>query len=199
MSDEIGLGVRLGLQAIIVLSAVAVVVFAWRAWVAWQRLRRVLTRGDAPGPMGSAEALAATVAMVREARGAAPVGAAPPAHQHLAGLDRSALAITTGRIFSDLHGALASGDVAPMGDRLTPELYAQLRARCAAGGRATALAFRSAEVTAAWREDGREHAIVRLTGAITDGVGSRVEEWRLVRPVGERGWKVAGIAPAPTR
>ena len=48
MSGDVGLAVRVGLPVVIALSAVVVVVFAWRAWVAWQRLRRVLGRGETP-------------------------------------------------------------------------------------------------------------------------------------------------------
>src|SRR5712691_546324 len=76
-------------------------------------------------------------------------------------------------VYRSVHTARMSRDVASLRDRVTPELHGELQAQC---DRLRSLGHAShvedveirAQVTEAWREDGRDYVTAYIAGAMLD-------------------------------
>jgi predicted lipid-binding transport protein (Tim44 family) len=117
-------------------------------------------------------------------------------------------------VFRTTHTARMGRDVASLRDRVTPQLYGELRAQ-AEGLRSLGHASHvdqieiRAQVTEAWHEDGRDYVtayiagamldytVDELTGALVDGsktVPENVEAfWTFTRPAGLNPWMLSAI------
>ena len=99
-------------------------------------------------------------------------------------------------VFRAAHRAWAARDVTALRDRVTPEMYAELQARCdalagppARGGEPEPEI--TAEVTEAWQEGGRDYLTAYIAGSM---LGDTVEEyWTFRRPSGLNFWMLAAI------
>jgi len=118
------------------------------------------------------------------------------------------------RVFRDTCNARMSRDVAPLRDRVTPELYGELRAQ---SERLRSLGHTShveqieirAEVTEAWHEDGRDYVTASIdgsmldyttdevTGALVEGSRTVLEHvdafWTFTRPAGLNPWMLSAL------
>ena len=117
-------------------------------------------------------------------------------------------------VFRNAHGARMSRDIASLRDRVTPELYGELQARCArlrSRGHAShvdQIEIR-ARVTEAWHEDGRDYLTAYIIGtmldyAVDEGTGALVDGsrttprdveafWTFTRPAGLNPWMLSAI------
>jgi predicted lipid-binding transport protein (Tim44 family) len=117
--------------------------------------------------------------------------------------------------FAGVQGAVAARDVAPVRERLAPEMFGVLLTQIEelkAARRRNVLErieLGRAEVTEAWQEKGQDYVTVYFEGSMLDYsvdessgavvVGSktepaRVEEfWTFTRPVGPNPWKLSAI------
>ena len=117
-------------------------------------------------------------------------------------------------VFRATHTARMNRDVASLRDRVTPELYGELRAQ---GDRLASLRHAShveqidirAEVTEAWHENGRDYVtayidgsmlayiVDEVTGALVEGsktIAQKVEAfWTFTRPGGLNPWMLSAI------
>jgi len=116
-------------------------------------------------------------------------------------------------VFRVTHAARMSRDIASLRDRVTPELYGELQARC---DRSRSLGHAShvsemeihAEVTEAWHEDGRDYVtafvagemldytVDERTGALVAGSKSTQDVeafWTFTRPSGLNPWMLSAI------
>ena len=118
------------------------------------------------------------------------------------------------RVFRDIHDARMSRDVGSLRDRVTPQLYGELRAR---SERSRSLGHAShveqieirAEVTEAWHEDGLDYVtayvdgsmldytVDEATGALVEGSNTTPENvdafWTFTRPAGLNPWMLSAI------
>ncbi len=130
------------------------------------------------------------------------------------GFDPSRFAGYAAMVFRDTQGAWMSRDVGALRDRVTPELYGELTARCDRL-RDTRRANRLerievvAEITEAWQQGDRDYVTVSIGGSLVDYTidevsdrlvaGSRtsprpVEEfWTFTRPAGLNFWMLSAI------
>jgi predicted lipid-binding transport protein (Tim44 family) len=192
--------------------------------MAWMRRRREATVAPAPA---YATAGGGTWAGGGTAT-AQPVDTLPEMPAALADLDRgvghirqmdpafdpAALAASARTVFGQVQAAIGARDVAPLRDRIGPELFGVLKTQCDAlrGGRRVnrveGIDIREADVTEAWQESGRDYATVRLAGSLIDYTadeatgevvkGSRSaqafeEYWTFSRPVGPNRWVLGAI------
>lgn len=124
-------------------------------------------------------------------------------------------------IFGATHRARASGDVGALRDRVTPELYGELRAQSEQSERLPSLGHAShvaeievrAEVTEAWQEDGRDYVTAYVAGSMLDYTvegatgalvaGSKTSPktvdafYTFTRPAGLNPWMLSAIQTAP--
>jgi predicted lipid-binding transport protein (Tim44 family) len=120
--------------------------------------------------------------------------------------------------FLEVQQGVAQRDVSWLRDRVAPELYATLQAQCdrLRAARQTnhveQIRIRSAQVTEAWQEGGRDFATVHLeaslldytvddtTGSVVEGSKNTpqtvAEFWTFVRPVGNNPWQLTAIQAA---
>ncbi|HET9489794.1 MAG TPA: Tim44-like domain-containing protein [Methylomirabilota bacterium] len=120
----------------------------------------------------------------------------------------------TGMVFRDVQNAWMTRDIGPLRDRLTPEMYGELQARCdrlhEAGrlNRIDCIEIR-AEITEAWQESDQDYVTAYISGsmidytvdAMTNGLvnGSSVipkeveEFWTFTRPAGLNFWMLSAI------
>ncbi len=121
-------------------------------------------------------------------------------------------------VFFNVQAAWMARDMASVRDLLAPELYEELQKECERLraerrlNRLENIAVRSAEVTEAWQESGRDYVTVRLLANLLDYTvdevtnevveGSRTapvkfeEYWTFVRPVGRNAWRLSAIQQA---
>ena len=119
-----------------------------------------------------------------------------------------------GMVFRDVQNAWMTRDFESLRDRVTPEMYAALQARCERlrtsrrVNRAAEIEI-TAEITEAWQELGRDYLTAYIGGSIvdytvdeeTDGLvdGSRTiprsvdEFWTFTRPAGLNFWTLSAI------
>ena len=117
-------------------------------------------------------------------------------------------------VFRATHTARMSRDVSSLRDRVTPELYGELKAQC---DRAVSLRHAShveqieirAEVTEAWHENGRDYltayidgsmlayTVDEVTAAVVEGSKTVLEKveafWTFTRPGGLNFWMLSAI------
>ena len=131
-----------------------------------------------------------------------------------ASFDPAQFVATAAAMFTRVEGAFGQGDMGALRDVLTPELQAEMQARCdrlrAEGrtNRVEQIEVDRAEVTEAWQETGQDFVTVYLSASMLDYVvdargglveGSNsapvsVEEyWTFTRPVGAGRWKLTAI------
>ena len=117
-------------------------------------------------------------------------------------------------VFSATHHARASRDVDSLRDRVTPELYGELRAqaerlRSLGHARHVEQIEIRAEVTEAWHEDGRDYVTAYIAGSMLDytvdeATDARVDGsktvlenveafWTFTRPAGLNPWMLSAI------
>lgn len=117
-------------------------------------------------------------------------------------------------VFRDAQAAWMTRDMAPLRDRLTPEMHDALQARCdqlRSSRRVNRIDEIEiiATVTEAWQESGRDYVTAHVSGSIVDYMideasdtlvdGSRtvprgVEEfWTFTRPAGLNFWMLSAI------
>jgi predicted lipid-binding transport protein (Tim44 family) len=141
------------------------------------------------------------------------IGDAPVA----APFDEAAFVAAAKQLFSSLQTALALRDVSLLCDRLTPQMYEGLSARCAElkaarqHSRIERVEFQRVEVTGAWRDRDQEWTRVCLQGSMdestVDDVTAKVvdsaptafeEYWTFQRLLGSARWKLCGIQAVET-
>lgn len=125
---------------------------------------------------------------------------------------------TASDVFFNVQTAWMARDMASVRDLLAPELYEELQKECERLraerrlNRLENIAVRSAEVTEAWQESGRDYVTVRFLANLLDYTvdevtnevieGSRTapvkfeEYWTFVRPVGRNAWRLSAIQQA---
>lgn len=124
------------------------------------------------------------------------------------------LAGYTGMVFRDVQNAWMTRDIESLRDRLSPEMYGELRARCGRLRQARQLNRIGwieirAEITEAWQESDQDYVTAYIAGSmvdyivdeVTDGLvnGSSaipkdVEEfWTFTRPAGLNFWMLSAI------
>jgi len=118
-------------------------------------------------------------------------------------------------VFHEVQARFTARDLAPIRDRLTPEMYAELQAQCdrlrsaRRTNRVERIAVREAKITEAWQEGGQDYITVLIavslvdytvddaTGAVVDGAKDAVQDveefWTFTRPVGPNAWKLSAI------
>ena len=133
------------------------------------------------------------------------------------GFDPRRFAGYTGMVFRDAQAAWAVQDIGAVRDRVTPEMYVELQARCSRlrkigqADRVERIEI-TAEITEAWQEHGRDYATAYIDGSIVDYTvdevthslvhGSRtvprdIEEfWTFTRPAGLNFWMLSAIQTA---
>ncbi|HSE94071.1 MAG TPA: Tim44 domain-containing protein [Methylomirabilota bacterium] len=129
--------------------------------------------------------------------------------------DPGAFAEVARTAFLDVQRAVGARDVAPLRERLTPEMFAVLQGQVdeVRAARRTShvedVRFDRVDVSEAWQESGRDFVTVYLTGSLLDYTvsdttrevvnGSRTapqafeEFWTFTRPVGPNGWRLSAI------
>ena len=100
-------------------------------------------------------------------------------------------------VFRTTHDARMSGDIGAVRDRVTPQLYGELRAQCERVGSlenpsGVEPAEIRAEITEAWHEDGRDYVTAYITAADVR-VESADEFWTFTRPAGLNPWMLSAI------
>jgi predicted lipid-binding transport protein (Tim44 family) len=120
----------------------------------------------------------------------------------------------TGMVFRDVQNAWMTRDIGPLRDRLTPEMYGELQARCdrlhEAGrlNRVDGIEIR-AEITEAWQESDQDYVTAYISGSMIDYtvdtmtnglvngssvIPKEVEEfWTFTRPAGLNFWMLSAI------
>ena len=99
-------------------------------------------------------------------------------------------------VFRNTHRARTSGDLGALRDRVTPELYGELRAQSERAGSpgppsdVEQIEIR-AEVTEAWHEDGRDYVTAYIDGSMLDDAF-----WTFTRPAGLNPWMLSAIQTA---
>lgn len=89
------------------------------------------------------------------------------------GFDPARFAGYAAMVYRDVHGAWTAGDVGPVRDRLTPEMFEELR-RQRAELRSIGLVNRveeieiRADITEAWQEKGQDYVTAYLAGSMLD-------------------------------
>lgn len=131
-----------------------------------------------------------------------------------AGFDPRRFAGYAGMLFRDAHSAWMIRDIGSLRDRVTPQMYEELRAR-SDWLQSKAHAYRvgdidiTAEITEAWQESGRDYVTAYIGGEIVDytvdeGSGALVsgakttprsveEFWTFTRPAGLNFWMLSAI------
>ena len=130
------------------------------------------------------------------------------------GFDPSRIAGYVGMIFRTTQHAWMRGDIGPLRDRVTPELYGEMQAQCDRLRRAghvnrVAEIEITATVTEAWQERGFDYVTAHISGSIIDytveeargsvvdgarDIPREVEEfWTFTRPAGLNFWMLAAI------
>jgi predicted lipid-binding transport protein (Tim44 family) len=117
-------------------------------------------------------------------------------------------------VFRDAQSAWTRRDIAALRDRVTPEMYGELRAQCDRlervrhANRVEEVEIR-AQVTEAWQESGQDYVTASISGSmvdytideVSDGLvnGSRTlpravdEFWTFTRPAGLNAWMLSAI------
>jgi predicted lipid-binding transport protein (Tim44 family) len=135
-----------------------------------------------------------------------------------AGFDSARMGEMASDAFFKIQGAWMARDMGPVRGLLTPEMFASLQQQCdqlRAARRVNRLeniALRSAQVTEAWQEGGRDYATILFLASVLDYTtdedgrqvleGSRTEPvkfeefWTFSRPVGPNPWTVSAIQQA---
>ncbi len=169
------------------------------------------TAGDYGGGGGAAPAPAP--ATDDRGQGVAHIRQMDPA------FDPAQFATSATAMLVQVQGAWAQGDMSAARDLLTPQMQAEMQAKCdalrAAGrtNRVEQIEVGRAEVSEAWQETGQDFVtvyfeasmldyVVDARGAVVEGSDRatvRVEEfWTFTRPVGANRWKLAAIqSPGP--
>jgi predicted lipid-binding transport protein (Tim44 family) len=133
------------------------------------------------------------------------------------GFDPARFAGYTGMLFRDAQRAWTTRDIGSLRDRVTPEVYGELREQCdrlreaGQANRVERIEI-TAEITEAWQENGRDYATAYIGGSLVDYTvteesdslvhGSRtiargVEEfWTFTRPAGLNFWMLSAIQSA---
>ena len=99
-------------------------------------------------------------------------------------------------VFRRTHDARMSGDIGPLRDRVTPQLYGELRAQCEQVGslgrprHVEEIEIR-AEVTEAWHEDGRDYVTAYIAASTPDDAFLT-----FTRPAGLNPWMLSAIQTA---
>jgi len=128
-------------------------------------------------------------------------------------------ASTASDLFFKVQAAWMMRDMGSVREVLTPEMHASLQAQCDRLraehriNRLENIAIRSADVTEAWQEGGRDFVTVGFLANVLDYTvdetgnqvieGSRMEPvkfeeyWTFGRPVGPNSWKLSAIQQAP--
>jgi predicted lipid-binding transport protein (Tim44 family) len=128
--------------------------------------------------------------------------------------DPSRFAGYAGMVFRDVQHAWTIRDFGSLRDRVTPEMYGALQARCERlrtshrVNRAAAIEI-TADITEAWQENGRDYVTAYIGGSIVDYTvdeasgglvdGSRTiprsvdEFWTFTRPAGLNFWMLSAI------
>ncbi len=130
------------------------------------------------------------------------------------GFDPSRFVGYVGMLFRTAQHAWMTGDIGPLRDRVTPEMYGEMQAHCdrlRSTGRVSRVAEIdiTARVTGAWQESGRDYVRADIGGSIVDYTvdavddrlveGSRtipraVEEfWTFTRPAGLNFWMLSAV------
>lgn len=131
------------------------------------------------------------------------------------GFDPAVFADSVRGHFAAVQSAVGARDVAPIRDRLTPEMFGVLLTQCEdlktsrRTNRVDNIQLSRLEVTEAWQEKGRDFVTVYVEGSMLDYTvddasgqvvdGSKttpgkVEEfWTFTRPVGPNAWKLTAI------
>ncbi len=129
--------------------------------------------------------------------------------------DPATFAETASDFFFKVQAGWMSRDMGSAREILTPEMYAEMQKTCdrlraeRRINRLENIAMRSAEVTEAWQEGGRDYVTARFLASLLDYTvdeatgrvveGSRTEPvkfeeyWTFVRPVGRGPWKLTAI------
>ncbi len=120
----------------------------------------------------------------------------------------------TGMVFRDVQSAWMSRDIGSLRDRLSPEMYGELQARCdhlrAARrlNRIDGIEIR-AEITEAWQESDQDYMTAYISGSMVDYTVDEVtgglvngssatpkdveEFWTFTRPAGLNSWMLSAI------
>jgi predicted lipid-binding transport protein (Tim44 family) len=130
--------------------------------------------------------------------------------------DPSRFAGYAGMVFRDTYAGWMTGDVESLRDRVTPELFAELQARCDRMRNAGHV-YRAddvdvvAAITGAWQDGGRDYVTASVAGSIleytvdasdhvVDGARATAravdESWTFTRPSGLNFWTLSLIAPS---
>jgi predicted lipid-binding transport protein (Tim44 family) len=128
--------------------------------------------------------------------------------------DPARLAGYTGMVFRDVQNAWMTRDIDSLRDRLSPEMYGELQARCGQLRQARQLNRIDgieilAEITEAWQEGDRDYVTAYIAGAMVDylvdevtgglvngssAIPKDVEEfWTFTRPAGLNFWMLSAI------
>jgi predicted lipid-binding transport protein (Tim44 family) len=120
--------------------------------------------------------------------------------------------------FHGVQAAIQSRDLSLVQGWLTPQMYSELRSQCdqltaaRRSNRVERIDIRSAELSEAWQESGRDWVSVMIAASLLDYVvddasgavveGSRTEPqqveefWTFTRPVGNNAWQLSAIQSA---
>jgi predicted lipid-binding transport protein (Tim44 family) len=128
--------------------------------------------------------------------------------------DPARLAGYTGMVFRDVQNAWMTRDIDSLRDRLSPEMYGELQARCGQLRQARQLNRIEcieirAEITEAWQERDRDYVTAYIAGSMVDylvdevtgglvngstAIPKDVEEfWTFTRPAGLNFWMLSAI------
>jgi predicted lipid-binding transport protein (Tim44 family) len=128
--------------------------------------------------------------------------------------DPAKLAGYTGMVFRDVQNAWMTRDIDPLRDRLSPEMYGELQARCGQLRQARQLNRIDgieirAEITEAWQESDRDYVTAYIAGSMVDYIVDEVtaglvngssaipkdveEFWTFTRPAGLNFWMLSAI------